>query len=430
MRKLYFMQWAIAVLFVTGCSKDSTDPEIDDPIGGEDPIENPSPSDGRIVSGDPKLNTFLITSEDEKLYTVDIQTGLEQEIYEFENLTDIEIMAEYDNGKVFVTTDDNSVNALDPFGKRFLWDTPMLEYDFSSLGLTEPVCINEVCYASGGTGVVVALDENTGAVKWYYSSDPDGELDSVLNENDTPIVHGDKVYIFSDEGFISDLLPYMHVLDKNTGELLQKLELPFETTGTPVFQGNILYLPAKNLYAIDVETLEVKWAFAADAVGTPSVLNGKIALQANPVDDSISSRLYCLDAETGNLQWQVDTGFDNLWSPLIIENVVFGIYDEASAIAFARRGTPFAVSLEKGEPLWYRDELAVDQSPVYANGRLIFHGHDVLKTGDTDKDVGLLCLDANSGEVIWINNTFRFNSIVPLVVAENGVFGPSYYRGN
>lgn len=90
----------------------------------------------------------------------------------------------------------------------------MLEYKFSSLGLTAPVCLDGTCYASGGFGVVVALDENSGGIKWYYSTDPGGELDNVLNENEIPIVHNDRVYIFSEEGFISDLPPYVHILDK------------------------------------------------------------------------------------------------------------------------------------------------------------------------------------------------------------------------
>lgn len=77
-----------------------------------------------IVANDPTLNTFLITSREESVFTVDAQTGQEQEIYTFADLTDIEILAEYDNGKIFVITDDNSVNALDPGGPSFFTAPP------------------------------------------------------------------------------------------------------------------------------------------------------------------------------------------------------------------------------------------------------------------------------------------------------------------
>ncbi|NHF58555.1 PQQ-like beta-propeller repeat protein [Flavobacteriaceae bacterium TP-CH-4] len=417
--------WLIltTVAFV-GCSKDSD--------GETALLENPDPGgETGIVSGNPELNTFLITSNDESVVTVDAQTGEEEVIFTFEDLTELEVMPEYDNGRIFISADDNSVNAIDFENRSFVWDTPMLEYDFNSLGVTEPVCLEGICYAVGGTGVVVALDENTGDVKWYYSTNPDGELDDVLSEADTPIVYGDKVYLFSDEGFISDLPPYLHILDKETGNLVEKIELPYEITGTPLFINNTLYLPAKNLYAVDAVTLETLWVFEAEAVGTPAVSNGLVVFQANPLNDGISSKLYCLGADTGNLQWQVDTGFDRLWSPLIVENVVFGVYDEATEFAFSRSGRPFAVSLSDGQRFWSRDDVSIDHSPVYANGRLFFHGHDFNRTDDTDNNVGLLSMDANTGEVLWLNNSFRYQyTLIPLVVAQNGVFGPSYYRGN
>jgi outer membrane protein assembly factor BamB len=405
------------LLTVTSCNQEDED------------ILNEEPQ--RTITGDPTLNSFLITSRDESVYTVDPQTGQEQEIYTFADFTDIEILAEYDNGKIFVTTDDNSVNALDPTGPAFLWDTPMLEYKFSSLGLTEPVCLDGTCYASGGFGVVVALDENSGEVKWYYSTDPGGEVDNVLNENETPIVHNNKVYVFSEAGFISDLPPYMHVLDKQTGRLEQRLELPFEVTGTPLFHNNTLYLPAGNLYAYDAETLDLKWTFEAAGVGPPSVRNGRVVVHGIPSDDTISSALYCLDAATGQPLWTLETGFDTIWSPLIVGDVVFGIYEEASSFAFRSNGRPFAVRLSDGEQIWFRDDVQVDHSPVYANGRLFFHGHAILRTDDTDQNVGLMSIDASTGEIVWLNNFFRRGfPIAPLVVAENGVFGPSYYRGN
>ncbi len=411
------------------CSKDTDGPITD--LENPDQVPDPVPGDTRIVSGNPALNTFLITSNDESMYTVDAQTGQEQIIYTFPDLTDIEGLPEYDNGRIVVATDDNAVNAIDPNGNALVWDTPILEYDFNSLGVTEPVCVDGVCYAVGGTGVVVAMDEDSGTIKWYYTVNLEGELDDVLSEASTPIVYGDKVYIFSDEGFISDLLPYLHILDKETGSLLQRVTLPYEITGTPVLEDDILYLPAKNLYAIDVNTLEILWQFDAEAMGTPFFASGRIVFQASPPNDSISSRLYCLDAATGGLQWQIDTGADFLWSPLIIENVVFGIYDRPSGFVFDRSGRPFAVTLSDGEQLWYRDNVSVDHSPVYANGRLFFHGHDIDGNGDVDDNVGLMGMDANTGAVLWLNNSFRYQrSLPPLAIAQNGVFGPSYYRGN
>ncbi|MDO1513297.1 PQQ-binding-like beta-propeller repeat protein [Maribacter confluentis] len=377
------------------------------------------------------MNSFLITSKDETVYTVDAETGEWTSIYSFPDYTDLELVADYKDDTIYVTTDDNSINALSVTNKRFLWDTPMLEYDFSSNGVTPPICIDGVCYASGGSGVVVAVNQNDGLLKWYYTTDPDGELDYVLNENAIPLVYGDKVFVFSEEGFVIDLPAYMHVLDKETGTLLRKIELPYEVTGTPYFKDNVLYLPAKNLYALDAETLDVIWTFEANGVGTPAVSNGKLVVNAIPTGELISSVLYCIDLASNSVIWQIDTGTDTLWSPLIVQNVVFSNYDNGSSFAFTTSARLFALNLATGEQLWYNNDVVIDHSPVFANGRLFFRGHNLAGEGGTDENVGLLSMDANTGRVLWLNTFFRYGSaLVPLVVAENGVFGPSYYRGN
>lgn len=416
---------SISILLFLGCSKD--DGIVLDEEGN--PIE-PSRETG-IVSGNPELNQFLITSKDESVYVVDTKTGQQEEIFAFENLTDIEGVADYNNGRIYVTTDDNAINAIDKAAKNLVWDTPMLAYDFNSLGLSSTICLDGVCYASGGFGVVVAVDENTGEIKWHYSTDPDGELDVVLNKAGTPIVGDDKVYIFSKEGFISNLPAYMHVLDKETGELLRKFSFEFDISGTPLLNNGVLYIPAGNLYAVDANTFDVLWAFENDRIGTPFVSGNRLVVHGIAIGQTIYSTTYCLDANTGTKIWEKDSGFDTVYSPIIVEEVVFGVFEEASGFPFANNGRPFAARLSDGEELWYNDDLSIDYSPVYANGRLFFHGHDILRTDDTDQNVGLLAVDANTGEVLWLNTFFRNGSpIPPTVVAQNGVFGTSYFRGN
>jgi len=421
----HFMGMLVLVLIsLSGCSKD------DGPILDEDGEIIPEQGSA-IVSGNPELNNFLITSRDETIYTVDAQTGQEEAIFTFADLTDIEGLADYTNGRIFVTADDNSINTIDRIGKNLVWDAPMLEYDFGSVGLSSTVCLEGICYASGGFGVVVAVDENTGAVKWHYSTDPEGELDDVLNEAGTPIVGDTHVYIFSEEGFISSLPAFMHVLNKETGELERKFSFEFDISGTPSLINDVLYIPAGNLYAVDVNTFEVLWTFEANGIGTPFISGDRLVVQGIPTGQSIESVTYCLDAGTGSTIWEKDSGFDTLYSPIIAENVVFGVYEKGSGFAFANNGRPFAVRLSDGEELWYRDDLSIDHSPVYANGRLFFHGHDILRTDDTDQNVGLMSVDANTGEVLWLNTFFGDGSVIPsTVVAQNGVFSTGFFRGN
>ncbi|WP_276166355.1 PQQ-like beta-propeller repeat protein [Zobellia alginiliquefaciens] len=412
------------ILITVSCEK-GDGVELDE--NGE--VINPQKGN-QIVSGNPALNTFLIASQDETLYTVDAQTGEETAIYEFPYQTDFELIPSYKDGIIYVTADDNSINAVDVNTKSFVWEQYLLESDFSSYGVTPPTCVDGVCYASGTTGVLTAVNQITGDLKWYYTSDPSGELDNILHGNSSQIIHGDKIYVFSEESFISDFPPYMHILDKETGKFIQKVKLPYELTGTPLVVDNIMYLPAKNLYAINLDTMDVLWEFEANGAGTPYISGDRLIVNAIPPGQGLRSALYCIDMSTTSIVWQKDTGVDTLWNPLIVENVVYSNYDKGSSFPGATNAKPFAVDLESGEELWYNADVSVDHSPVYANGILFSYGHDLYRTDDTDNNVGLLTIDANTGKTLWLNSFFRYGArLNPLVIAENGVFGPSYYRG-
>jgi len=82
--------------------------------------------------------------------------------------------------------------------------------------------------------------------------------------------------------------------------------------------NNVLYVPAKNLYAFDANTLDSLWTFEANGLGTPFVKDDKLVISGLPLNTNIDSKLYCLEANTGNMLWEYDGGFDALWSPIIV----------------------------------------------------------------------------------------------------------------
>jgi outer membrane protein assembly factor BamB len=419
---IYFIL-LLVLLIIASCSSETNEESLFEDIKTNDAND--------LFNADPSLNNFVITRWDESVVIVNPETGSEEIVYTFDDFIYPEGVANYYNGVIYVSTDDNAINAINLETKSFLWDVPMLEYDFSSLGFTSINIKDGICYASGSFGVMVAVDAISGELLWYYSSNINGELDNLLTENRIPIVHEDKVYLFSEIPFASSIPPYMHILDKNTGKLINKIELPYETTGEPVINNDIMYLPAKNMYAIDLNSLEVVWSFEADAVSTPQISADKIVFHGIPVDDTIYSNLYCSDVNTGTPLWIIETGFDTMWTPTIVNDVVFGVYEKASSFAFARNGRPFAVNLNDGSQIWYQEDISIDTSPVYANGRLFFHGHNITVTSDIDDNVGFFSMNASTGEILWLNNTFRYDYIsTPIVVAQNGIFGPGYYQGN
>ena len=399
---------------VTGCSEEN---------------ETPDEAVNQPVVSNPALNDFIITSRRGTMVTVDAQTGQEQILLTFDNFIRPINIADYTNGFIVFPTNDNSVNAVDAVSGDFKWETPMLEYTSHRADISSTVCQDGTCYTSGAFGVIVAVNALDGEVQWHYTIDTEGTLDNLENAVYTPVVRGNRIYALS--AALDDEPAYLHVLDKATGTLLTKRELPYNPTGEPTFDGDLLLVPAYDLLALNAETLETIWTFVSNRVGTPSVAGNRIAVQGIPPDDEFFSELYCLDRNTGEPIWQVDTGVRATWDPVIVGNQVIGVFEANPVAGFDdRNGRPFAVRLSDGSEVWSRRDIETVQSPTYANGRLFFHGSLI-----SDGGIGLTCLDAASGEVLWLNDYFRDGSanpatMPPVVVAQNGNFGPSYYRGS
>ena len=376
--------------------------------------------------GDATLNRLIITSEEEQLVTVDPATGEARVVYEFDRFVELVGLADYHNGTVYVATKDNAVNAIDLNSQRFRWDVPMPEYEFSALSNATTVYDDGLVYCLGYLGVVVAVEATTGNPVWMYSVSPSGDPTDRYLSGGIPIVHGDRLYVLVEDNIFGDPA-YLHVLDKKTGERLGRLELPYDYSGTLAFAGNTLLLPAGNLYALDEATLDLIWEVEFEGVSTPAVSGDKVVVHAVPSsDDNLTSFIYGLDLATGAIQWQQEAGFDRFRGPLVVGDVVFAVFEKAKQVAGIRNGRPMALRASTGELLWRNDDINIKGWPTFANGRLYFHGYEILS--DRDDGQGFMCLDAATGALVWLNEAFGYGSAIPpLVVADNGVFGPGQY---
>lgn len=120
-------------------------------------------------------------------------------------------------------------------------------------------------------------------------------------------------------------------LDAKTGAVRWEQALP-TTPGAPydglphaniVAAGDLLIVPAWDLFALDRSTGEIRWEFEpADDYpgwGEVSVADGRVY--------AAGRYLYALDALTGTLQWRVDVGAQPLaeqpWRPVAVDGVVY-----------------------------------------------------------------------------------------------------------
>ncbi len=248
-------------------------------------------------------------------------------------------------------------------------------------------------------------------------------------------------------------------LDAKTGALRWERRIP-TTPGAPfngmphaniVAAGDLLIVPAWDLFALDRNTGAIRWEFepADDYPGW-----GAVAVSAGRVY-AAGRYLYAIDAFTGTLQWRLDVGVQPLteqpWRPVIMDGTVYLSTKPATDSVNAAHA--MAVEATTGTVLWrhpitdlqlgksgslgppaVRDTvfvIACYNRNVYGldrrNGRLLWshRGVDNAYTAGAvilDKTVVTGVdyaegLDLTTGSLLW-RSDFMGTITVPITVAE------------
>jgi outer membrane protein assembly factor BamB len=133
--------------------------------------------------------TVYLQDLESNVYAIDLQTGSLkwQKLYNADNIGPNGPAV--DGGKVFVESNTKTVAALDANSGGEVWsvklatpaDTQGIDQQLAVFGGT--VYVSTVpgsgvsnFYAAGGMGIIYALDEQTGAVKWSFNTVKDGDL--------------------------------------------------------------------------------------------------------------------------------------------------------------------------------------------------------------------------------------------------------------
>jgi outer membrane protein assembly factor BamB len=257
---------------------------------------------------------------------------------------------------------------------------------------TAPVVVGDTLFAEGGSGVVVALDRNTGHTKWTSAA---------TGFNIGPFgvaVTGDRV--FADAGSDGVL-----ALDRKTGKQLWRRRL--STTRT---------------LGVDIQPT------AFDGIVFASTVPISVQGIYTPGD---RGTLYALDAVTGVVRWSFDTVKGDLWGhpeinsgggawyPPAIDTqrrvVYFGTANPAPfpGAPHYPNGTSrpgdnlytdsvVALSIDTGKLLWYHQVTPhdiLDRDQVHVMLTRLSDGRDVvLSTGKSGEVLGL---DAATGRALW-----------------------------
>ena len=206
-----------------------------------------------------------------------------------------------------------------------------LKWQFETAGplFSSPAIVDGRVYVTTGDRRIVALDEQTGELIWEQPAS--GPI------NSTPAVAGDLVFYGLRDGSF-------HALDSYTGERLWQYKTGNFIFSSPAVHNGVVYIGSGDsmLYAFDAQTGEMRWAYdARNPILTPPAVNDEVVAVV-----SQSGVLHIVDTNTGNLRLDYMMTSISNGSPAILDNHVFTA-DEAGgirAVDWRQRVIPFEKS--------------------------------------------------------------------------------------
>ena len=258
----------------------------------------------------------------------------------------------------------------------------------------------------GGENLVFCLNAETGEELWRYS------FERFLDLQSTPTIDGKYIYVLIPEGML-------FCLKAKKGKLRWKKDLvseydvvkPFHSfAGSPVVEGDLLILTANTSgIALDKKTGEKVWG--SDKPPLPRDINTSWRSQTTGTDCSTAvmydyegkryavlsswEGIHGVDVETGEVlwlyEWELYGGIQTT-DPLIFNNKVF-------ITQYWKRLGCVLIDIGGEEPKvsWKNLNMHSEfSSPVMIDGYI--YGN---RGGPTHGFYSLLCLDVETGEVMW-----------------------------
>jgi outer membrane protein assembly factor BamB len=265
-------------------------------------------------------------------------------------------------------------------------------------------------FVSSGLGKMVALDSQTGELKWARQTR--------VPLNSAPTVHNGRVFVISDDN-------ELFALNSSTGEVLWSYQGLIETASmltspAPAVVDDVVIAPFSSgeLIALRVQNGGVLWQDALsstarltplaslnDIAGGPAVADGYVIATAQ------SGVMTAFDLRTGQRVWSQPAG--SLSIPLIAGDVVFTATTTGQISALSKLdGTVLWIQqLENFKNEKKRKERTVWTGPILAGNRLV--------VGSSRGDVKML--DPRSGDIVK-EMSVKAPLFVPPVIANETVY--------
>ncbi len=253
---------------------------------------------------------------------------------------------------------------------------------------SSPAVVGGVVYVGSGDNNVYALNANTSAKIWNYTTD--GSVNWA-----SPAVAGGVVYVGSNDGKV-------YALNAATGAKLWSYTTNGAVYSSPAVVSDVVYEGSNDgkVYALNAITGAKVWSYTTDSEvwSSPAVAGGVVYVGSN------DGKVYALNAATGAKLWSFPTGGAVYSSPTVDGGMVF--------VGSCNNNT-YALNASTGSFIWsYLTNSAVYSSPAVADGK-VYVGSGNIGVGLGNGTI--YCLDASSGVFIWSYTTFGWVESSPAV---------------
>ncbi len=255
-------------------------------------------------------------------------------------------------------------------------------------------------YFGANDGVVYCLKKETGALLWKYEVEM--PVDEAFRHFSTPLVSGDKIFIGSAD-------KNLYCLDANTGELIFKYQSSDWVRARPVATETNVYFASINgdLYNVNFSGKKAKEVWKRQ-IGDHWIY-ADLAMDGNKILINNSDLYtYCIDAKKGDMLWKfsiIKSFEEEDGYRVLTDQIAGGGYYQSKPTAVDGKifiGTPsrfvYAVHAETGKEIWKHEiGAAISGAPVFDNNKIYI--------GQQGGEDDFYCLDANTGTLVWKQNT-------------------------
>jgi outer membrane protein assembly factor BamB len=240
---------------------------------------------------------------------------------------------------IFQLADDGVLIAINKRTGRTFW-----AHSLGVLSASTPAVSASTVYATvlstgkpGIPGRVFAIDYKTGRTRWWRDLPSPSESSPLLD-------HG-RLFFGSQSGVL-------YALDARNGHVVWTYRAGGAVKASPTLSGGLLYFGdySGHIQAVSERTGQRVWLSSSEGAllgsgtfySTPAVLYGRVFL------GNTDGRVYAYDADTGKLDWAVQTGAYVYASPAVTNapglgpTVYLGSYD----------GTFYAIDARSGRVSW------------------------------------------------------------------------------